>query len=294
MAKIAVIGHVAIDKIIDLEGERIQLGGPPTYIGVAFRVLGNEIYPISKVGDDLPEKLSLQLDELGINTLGMVAEGAETTRFVLDYTEASRGLGVESVCEDIGPDSIVDLPDVALITPIIGELKRETIDIIDSDILALDPQGFLRAPQEDGSITLQHWRDTELIGRVSVMKASKEELSLITGEANPRRGLGRINALGSEVAVATLGRKGSMVSRGGRPFKVPAYESDSQDSTGAGDVFLGAFMSEYLEGEDLEWCACMGSAMASLVVETLGARIEATRREVSRRAEELLDRVVRV
>ena len=85
-----------------------------------------------------------------------------------------------------------------------------------------------------------------------------------------------------------------MVSRGGRPFKVPAYESDSQDSTGAGDVFLGAFMSEYLEGEDLEWCACMGSAMASLVVETLGARIEATRREVSRRAEELLDRVVRV
>ena len=75
---------------------------------------------------------------------------------------------------------------------------------------------------------------------------------------------------------------------------MPAYKSDSLDLTGAGDVFLGAFMSEYLEGEDPAWCACMGSAMASLIVETAGARIEAPKREASRRAEELVERVVRV
>lgn len=294
MAKIAVIGHVAIDKIIDHDGERTQLGGPPTYISAAFGVLGNDIHPRTKIGEDMPRDLLLQLDELGINARGMVAEGAETTRFVLDYTKTNRGLGVESVCEDIGPDDIVDLPDAALITPIIGELKEDAIDAIHSDVLALDPQGFLRAPQDDGSIKLQPWRDNRLMGRVSVIKASTEELTLITGEADPRRGLERVMKLGAGVAVATLGRGGSLVSAGGRHLMVPAYESDSQDLTGAGDVFLGAFMSEYLRGEDLAWCACMGSAMASLVVETFGARIEASKREASRRAEELVDSVARV
>jgi fructokinase len=293
MAKIAVIGHVAIDRIIDYDGERTQLGGPPTYIGVAFGVLGNDIHPISKVGEDLPGDLFLQLDGLGIDARGMVAEGAETTRFVLDYTKTKRGLGVESVCEEICPDSIVDLPDAALITPIIGEINEGAVDAINSDVLALDPQGFLRALQEDGSIRLQPWRDTELIGRVSVLKTSMEEMTFITGEAAPRRGLQRIIDFGAGVAVATLGQEGSLVSAGGRVLKVPAYESDSRDLTGAGDVFLGAFMSEYLEGEDLAWCACMGSAMASLIIETSGARIEAPKREASRRAEELVDRVAR-
>jgi sugar/nucleoside kinase (ribokinase family) len=294
MAKIAVIGHVAIDKIIDHDGERTQLGGPPTYTSVAFGVLGNDIHPITKLGEDIPRDLLHRLEELGINARGMVAVGAKTTRFVLDYTKTKRSLEVESVCEEIGPDSITDLPDVSLITPIIGELNEDAIDAIHSDVLALDPQGFLRTLKEDGTIKLQPWRDNELIGRLSVMKASKEELTFITGEVDPRRGLERIMKLGAGVAVATLGREGSIVSEGGRLLKVPAYESDSQDSTGAGDVFLGAFMSEYLEGEDSAWCACMGSAMASLVVETSGARIEAPKREASRRAEELVDRVAKV
>ncbi len=294
MAKIAVIGHVAIDEIIDHNGERTQLGGPPTYISVAFGVLGDDIHPITKIGEDMPRDFLHRLDELGINAQRIVADGAETTRFVLDYTKANRGLGVESVCEEIGPDSIVDLPDAALITPIIGELSKDATDAIHSDVLALDPQGFLRSPQEDGSIKLRPWRDSELIGRLSLMKASKEELSLITGEAEPRKGLQRIIKLGASVAVATLGREGSIVSAGGRPLNVPAYKSDSLDLTGAGDVFLGAFMSEYLEGEDPAWCACMGSAMASLIVETAGARVEAPKREASRRAEELVERVVRV
>jgi fructokinase len=294
MAKIAVIGHVAIDKIIDHDGERTQLGGPPAYISVAFGVLGNDILPISKVGEDMPRDLLLQLDELGIDARRMVADGAETTRFVLDYTKTIRCLGVESVCEEIGPDSIVDLPDIALITPIIGELNEGAIDAIKSDVLALDPQGFLREPQEDGSIRLRPWRDTELIGRVSVLKTSVEELPFITGESSPRGGLQRIIELGADVAVATLGQEGSLISVGGRALKVPAYESDSRDLTGAGDVFLGAFMSEYLKGEDLAWCACMGSAMASLIIQTLGARIEAPKKEASRRAEELVDRVARI
>jgi sugar/nucleoside kinase (ribokinase family) len=129
---------------------------------------------------------------------------------------------------------------------------------------------------------------------LDVLKASADEVALMTGESDPRRGIEKIRRFGASVAVTTLGQKGSLVAFGGRLSQVPAYDSDVRDSTGAGDVFLGSFMSEYLRGEDPVWCACVGSAMASLVVETFGIRIDSSKRDVFRRAEELLDRVVRV
>jgi len=292
--KIAVIGHIAIDKVIDETGQRVQLGGPPSYAALSFGSLGDRIHAVSKIGDDLSEDFLRRLADLGMDTGNMIVEGAETTRFVLDYTQEIRVLGVESVCENIGVNDIGDLPDAALITPIIGELTESAVEAIQSDVLALDPQGFLRRRLEDGSIQLQPWRDRELIGRLDVLKASADEVSLITGESDPRRGIEKIRRFGASVAVTTLGQEGSLVAMGGRPSQVPAYDGDARDSTGAGDVFLGAFMSAYIRGEDPIWCACVGSAMASLVVETIGARIDSSKRDVSRRAEELLEGVVRV
>jgi sugar/nucleoside kinase (ribokinase family) len=294
MTKIAVIGHIAIDKVIDEAGERLQLGGPPSYTALSFRVLGDRIQAVSKIGDDISEDFIGQLRNLGINASNMIVDGAETTKFILDYTQERRVLGVESVCEKIGSDDIGELPDAALIMPIIGELTESAVEAIQSDVLALDPQGFLRRLLDDGSIQLQPWRDRELLGRLDVLKASADEVELITGESDPRRGIEKIRRFGASVAVITLGQDGSLVAAGGRPSRVPAYDSNVRDSTGAGDAFLGSFMSEYLKGEEPVWCACVGSAMASLVVETIGARIDSSKRGVFRRAEELLERVVRV
>ena len=128
MTKIAVIGHIAIDKVIDETGQRLQLGGPPSYIALSSGILGDKIHAVSKIGDDISEDFLGQLSNLGINAGKMIVDGAETTRFILDYTEESRVLGVESVCEKIGPDDIGDLPDAALITPIIGELTESAVE----------------------------------------------------------------------------------------------------------------------------------------------------------------------
>ena len=183
----------------------------------------------------------------------------------------------------------MDLLDAALITPIIGELTESAVEAIQSDVLALDPKGFLRRPLKDGLIQTQPWRDRELLGRLDVLKASTEEVALITRESNPRRGMDKIMRFGVHVAVTTLGQGGSLVAAGGRPSHIPAYDSNVRDSTGSGDTFLGSFMSEYLKGKDSVWCACMGSAMASLVVETIGVRLDSSKKGVFQRAEELLD-----
>ncbi|UCH57433.1 MAG: hypothetical protein JSV18_00495 [Candidatus Bathyarchaeota archaeon] len=291
MTDIAVIGHMAIDRIITSEDERTQLGGPPTYIALAAKRLGKRTETITKVGGDILDLFHPQIDELGISLRDMIDESAETTRFTLDYRGMGRRLSVDSICGDIYPDAIFGDHDAALFAPIIGEIQPSTIASMSSDKIALDPQGFLREVQADGSLRLKSWRDRSAIRRVSVFKSSVEELGYVTGEVDPRRALSRIRSLGAEIAIATMGREGSLLSEGGRRFHIPAFETNTVDPTGAGDAFLGVFFMEYLVGEDPLWCAAMGTAMASFVVKTKGAEMEASRREIVDRSESVFNRI---
>ena len=70
---------------------------------------------------------------------------------------------------------------------------------------------------------------------------------------------------------ASRGMKESKLLLEGKLYDIPACKPRvTQDPTGAGDAFIGAFLAEYLMGKDPIWCACVGSASASFVVESLG------------------------
>ena len=295
MAGLAVVGHIAIDRIIDARGERSQLGGPPTYVSLVADALGESVEAVTKVGEDIPPEFVEQLRRLGVDLGGMVVEGAETTRFVLDYRGAERRLSVGSICEAIGPEDVSELPEAVLIAPIVGEIPQPTASCIDAELIALDPQGFLREVLEDDRVQPRHWFDAGLLRRLTVFKSSDEELRLITGEANPLWGLEKLVRLGAKVAMATRGGEGALLATGRQRFRVPALRvRRALDPTGAGDAFMGGFLLEYLDGEEPVWCASMGAAVASCVVETLGARFDASKQEARRRAEEIYDGAERV
>jgi sugar/nucleoside kinase (ribokinase family) len=295
MADFAVIGHVAIDRIITDQGERIQLGGPPTYVSLVARKLGTTVRTVTKVGGDIPDDFISQLEGLGVDIEGMIIEGSETTRFILDYRGAERRLSVGSVCEVFGPEDLVGLPEVVLLAPIAGETPPSVLINIKSDMIALDPQGFVRDIRPNGTILPKRWFDENLMRRLTIYKSSEDELRLVTGNLDSMNGLEKIIGLGAEVAIATKGGEGALlVVREGR-YKVPVLAvGEALDPTGAGDTFIGGFFSEYLDGEDPSWCASMGAAMASCVVETVGARIDASRKLVRERAEDVYNRVVKL
>lgn len=296
MVDLAVVGHVAIDRVITASGRRTQLGGPPTYVSLASRRLGLDVGAVTKVGGDMPSSFLGQLRGLGIDLRGQIVEGAATTRFTLDYSGAERRLSVESVCEEIRPGDLRDLPEAVLIAPIVGEVPGATASALTaSGLVALDPQGFVRDVRRDGSVRPRRWFDADLLRRVTVYKSSEGELKLVTGEADPWRGLRRILEMGAEVAIATMGVQGALLlTRGGR-FRIPAYEGvEAVDPTGAGDAFMGGFLSEYLRGRKSPWCAAVGAATSSYIVETVGACINASMRQLRSRAEEIHDGVVRL
>ena len=101
MQTLTLIGHVAIDRVITIQGERQQLGGPPTYFSLVSELLGYQPKVITKVGADFPEDYIRQLSQTGVDVRDFISADSKTTRFILDYRQSKRRLSVESVCDNI-------------------------------------------------------------------------------------------------------------------------------------------------------------------------------------------------
>ena len=59
---------------------------------------------------------------------------------------------------------------------------------------------------------------------------------------------------------------------GDKFFKIPAFKVDVVDTTGAGDVFHGAFIYGLLQGWDIEYTAKFSSAVSAIKCTRLGGR----------------------
>ena len=77
---------------------------------------------------------------------------------------------------------------------------------------------------------------------------------------------------GIRVAAMTLGAHGALARTGGRFYYSPAFVVNCVDTTGAGDVFHGAFCYAVLQGMPMRDALDFSNAMAALNCTALGAR----------------------
>ena len=82
-------------------------------------------------------------------------------------------------------------------------------------------------------------------------------------------------AKGPSVVIATLGARGCVgVDRKGVRFVLPAFSGHTiVDTTGAGDVYHGAFIYAHMQGWDTEYCAKFSSAVSYINCTSLGGRV---------------------
>jgi len=108
---------------------------------------------------------------------------------------------------------------------------------------------------------------------VDYLVASSEFPSAWTGRPDPFQALETLqNEYGMKVAAMTLGAHGSLARRDGRFFYAPAYAVNAVDTTGAGDVFHGAFCYAVLEDMPMRDALDFSNAMAALNCTAPGAR----------------------
>ena len=75
-----------------------------------------------------------------------------------------------------------------------------------------------------------------------------------------------------KVAAMTLGPHGAMALAGGRYYYSPAFVVNARDTTGAGDVFHGAFCYAVVKGYSTDDALEFSNAMAALNCKQLGAQ----------------------
>ena len=302
MFDLITIGHFAIDFIV-LPGERKprkRLGGPPTYTSLAARRLGLSVSVISKVGGDFPSRYIEWLRRRGVDLSGLkVDKDAQTTSFLIKYHPADeRDMILKSRAPPILIEDLLDsLKAKAVhISPIANEIA---IDLIAeakrlAPIISLDPQGLLRCFDEDGKMSLRGIKDLDFLRYVEVFKSSKEEVRVLTGEHDVAEAIKKIRGYGVKIVMATMGKEGTLISFDNEFFRIPIAESKIvADSTGAGDVFIGAFLAGYVKNEDPLWCACLGAAASSFVIEKIGPNGFKGMKKVYRRAKQIYEKLYR-
>lgn len=117
------------------------------------------------------------------------------------------------------------------------------------------------------------WETQALSASVDVVIASEFFYQGMFGGLNYEEGCRRMIETGPEVAVVTLGSKGCVgMERGKGFFHCPCFEVNVVDTTGAGDVFHGAYIAAMLDGMETEECARFASAVSAIKCTYPGGR----------------------
>lgn len=111
----------------------------------------------------------------------------------------------------------------------------------------------------------------ELVASVTIPIFAEHVPPALTGEHDPERALRKLRRGHDGLLCVTLGANGAMALDGDRPIYLPAFQVDAADTTGAGDVFRGAFIWALLEGRPPEEVLRFANAAAAVSCTRVGA-----------------------
>ena len=251
--------------------EVLAPGGQVASAMVCCAKLGLRVKYIGTCGDD--ERGRIQMDSLrasGINIDDVqVRENCpnQTAYILIDQSTGERTvLWRREECLALLPDSITP----AMIT----SARLLHIDGHDTPAVARAAQIARQhgIPVTIDIDTIYHGFD-HVLRHVDYLVTSSEFPVQWTGQADPLKALATIqNEFHLPVAAMTLGAHGSLARVDGKFYYSPAYVVNCTDTTGAGDIFHGAFCYAVLEGLPIQQILDLSNALAALNCTALGAR----------------------
>lgn len=113
---------------------------------------------------------------------------------------------------------------------------------------------------------------TALIRHTDHLIASEAFARQMAPDHPPQRLLQRLKEMGPARVTITLGERGSVSLWNDMPVLLPALPVRAKDTTGAGDVFHGAYLYGLLQGWTPEQCLRWSTVAAALSCASLGGR----------------------
>ncbi|HEX4002768.1 MAG TPA: PfkB family carbohydrate kinase [Candidatus Acidoferrales bacterium] len=260
----------APDSKVEIVSSEMMPGGQVASAMVACRRWGLRARYVGKVGEDAAAQL--QMDEMEheqVDARWIIASGRESqTSYIL-------------VDESTGERTVLWKRDASIaLWP--GDLKREWI--WDARILLVDGH------DTEAAATAARWAkqeelevvgdfDNRYLGVEAVLEntdysvTSKDFPERLTGEKDLLKSLPQIfERFRCRLIAATLGRLGVLAWDGKRFLLCPGFMVDAVDTTGAGDIFHGAFVYGLAHKQRIEEILQFACAAAALNCMAPGAR----------------------
>ncbi len=254
-----------------IEDEILSPGGQVASALVTGAKLGLRVKYIGTVGDDERGRVQIaSLREAGINLDDLEVRKDcpnQTAYIVIDRSTGERTVfWRRPECLRLDPESIT--PEKIACARMLHIDGHDTVAVEKAARLARS----MGIPVSVDVDTVYHGLD-RVLGSIDYLVASSEFPSQWTNERDPFRALQMIQAeYGMRVAAMTLGSHGALARVDGKFVYSPAFVVNCVDTTGAGDVFHGAFCYAVLGGMSMRDTLEFANAMAALNCTQLGAR----------------------
>lgn len=248
-----------------------QAGGQVATALVACQRLGMQTRYIGKVGDDEAGTFQLEcLRDEGVDVQYTTAVRGAATQFGLIIVD--RATGERTVFWD--RDERLAVKPQELKPEAITSARILHLDGCDSDACAQAAKWARKAGiPVVADLDTVYKKVEQIFPLIDYLIASANFLPAVTGNNDPFRVLEymareyKIRAPGM-----TLGRDGALMYSGGRFYYSPGFVVETVDTTGAGDIFHGAFAYGVLQTWPIEQIMDFSNAMAGLNCTGVGAR----------------------
>jgi sulfofructose kinase len=256
---------------VPFQEEVLSPGGQVASALVACARLGLRTKYIGAIGDDERGRIQMaSLEGTGINLDHVQLRSNcpnQSAYIIIDRSTGERTvLWRRDDCLRIRPDEIA--PDQITCARLLHIDGHDTPAVAHAAAIARK-NGIPVTVDVD---TIYHGFD-HVLPNIDYLVASSEFPTGWTGEADPFKALETMqNEYGMRVAAMTLGAHGSLAREDGKFVYCPAFVVNCVDTTGAGDVFHGAFCYAVLQGMPMRDVLEFSNAMAALNCTALGAR----------------------
>ncbi len=249
-------GEILLDTFVNKATGKVAsfVGGAPFNVAYQAKKIGNQVLFVGNIGKDDAGKTILKFfsdNDLDTSGLHILKDKKTTISSVeLDQGERSFTFQREDKTDAFFLDDSLDLIS-----------QGDVIHVGSLMLSVIEGRDFLRQILSYGksqkkilSFDINYREDIfkneeeaikiyeEVYPQFDIVKFSKEELTLFTKIDDPYKAVEKLKK-GPKLILVTLGKDGSFAYCNNRIIKAKSIKVKAVDTTGAGDAFLGAFLS---------------------------------------------------
>ncbi len=276
-----VIGSSNVDTVIYLDrfalpgetvyatGKKVSCGGKGANQAVAVTRAGAEVTFITAFGDDAEGKiLEQRLSNEGMRLSVVWKQGDTGQAFIeVDGCSENRIAVIGGANMMLSPEDVESVSDA---------IAKCVVLVLQNEIPSETNAAALRIAQERNVKTVYNpapFRplDDDVLGMSDYLVMNKSEFRSLSGTDDVEKGCEELISKGVGTAIVTLGKDGCYYTDGRCSGTIPAPRTETMDTSGAGDTFVGYLAALLSEGRPLEDSIKLAVKAASLSCTRRGA-----------------------